>query len=314
VPVPAPVPASEPPSISIDLEDGTSTVPDLNFTDPSSMVSQGLAGLGLTNDSPPQPEANTSSISKAVIEEAIPLEDQMGAQNARPGMSMTPSLFEKAAKPPIQTNHSPDVIDSNLIKEMTSPIPQGGYVYIFKSPARKLVKIGKATDVNLRQKQIQTGCQLAYFDQVEVGSVHVKHPDRVAKLVHLELENFRARMICQYHEHEATREAVEQEHKEWFDVSEIVALESVLLWSDFVDQAYTSEGALTENWARMLTLLPNPTSAEIDSLEKGLKSLEAGDAIEVKIHHELRALRYRSWIKGQIWTSSRQAHSGTKGP
>lgn len=293
MPVPAPVPASEPPSISIDLEDGTSTVPDLNFTDPSSIVSQGLAGLGLTNDSPPQPEANTSSISKAVIEEAIPLEDQMGAQNARPGMN---------------------VIDSNLIKEMTSPIPQGGYVYIFKSPARKLVKIGKATDVNLRQKQIQTGCQLAYFDQVEVGSVHVKHPDRVAKLVHLELENFRARMICQYHEHEATREAVEQEHKEWFDVSEIVALESVLLWSDFVDQAYTSEGALTENWARMLTLLPNPTSAEIDSLEKGLKSLEAGDAIEVKIHHELRALRYRSWIKGQIWTSSRQAQSGTKGP
>jgi hypothetical protein len=312
--VPAPIPASEPSSISIDSEDGTSTVPDLKSTDPSSVMSQGLAGLGLTNDSPPQPEANTSSISKAVIEETIPLEGQMSAQHARPGMSMTPSLFENAAKLPIQTNHSPYVIDSNLIEEMTSPIPQGGYVYIFKSPARKLVKIGKATDVNLRKKQIQTGCQLAYFDQVEVGSVYVKHPDRVAKLVHLELENFRARMICQDHEHEATREAVEQEHKEWFDVSEIVALESVLLWSDFVDQAYTSEGALTENWARMLTLLPIPTSAEIDSWEKGLKSLEAGDAIEVKIHHELRALRYRSWIKGQIWTSSRQAQSGTKGP
>jgi hypothetical protein len=308
------IPASEPPSISIDLEDGTSTVPDLKSTDPSSTMSQGLAGLGLTNDSPPHPEPNTSSISKAVIEEAIPHEDQFGCQNARPGMNMTPSLFEKAAKSPFQNYHFPDVIDSNLIKEMTSPIPQGGYVYIFKSPARKLVKIGKVTDVNLRKKQIQTGCQLAYFDQVEVGSVHVKHPDRVAKLVHLELENFRARMLCQCHRHKATREAVEQEHKEWFDVSEIVALESVLRWSDFVDQAYTSEGALTENWARMLTLLPNPTSPEIHSLEKGLGGLEAGDAIEVKIHHELRALRYGSWIKGQIWTSSQQAQSRTEGP
>ena len=308
MPVSAPVPASEPPSISIDLEDGTSTVPDLKSTDLSSTMSQGLAGLGLTNDSPPQPEANTSSISKAIIEEAIPHEDQFGSQNARPGMSMPQSPFEIAAK------LTPDAIDSNLIKEMTSPIPQGGYVYIFKSPTRKLVKIGKATDVNLRKKQIQTGCQLAYFDQVEVGSVHVKHPDRVAKLVHLELENFRARMFCQCRRHEATREAVEQEHKEWFDVSEIVALESVLLWSDFVDQAYTSEGALTDNWPRMLTSLPNPTPQEIYSLEKGLKGLEVGDAIEVKIHHELRALRYKSWIKGQIWTSSQQAQSGTKGP
>jgi hypothetical protein len=300
VPVSAPVPASEPLSISIDLEDSTRTFPDLKSTDPSSTMSQGLAGLGLTNDSPPQPEANTSSISKAIIEEAIPHEDQFGFQNARLGMSMPQWPFEKAAK------LSPDDIDSNLIKEMASPIPQGGYVYIFKSPNRKLVKIGKATDVNLREKQIQTGCQLAYFDQVEVGSVHVKHPDRVAKLVHLELENFRAEMFCQYHQHEATREAVEQEHKEWFDVSEIVALESVLLWSDFVDQAYTSEGALTENWARMLTSLPNPTPPEIHSLEKGLKGLrglrglEVGDEIEVKIHHELRALRYKSWIKGQI--------------
>lgn len=297
MPVPAPVPAPEPPSTGIDLEDGTSTVSDSKSTDASAIMSQGLADLGLTDDPPPQPEADTSSISKAVIEEAIPLEDQMGAQNARPGMSTTPSLFEKAAKPSIQTHHSRDVIDSNLIKEMTSPIPQGGYVYVFKSPTRKLVKIGKATDVNLRKQQIQAGCQLQDLDQVEVGSVHVKHPDRVAKLVQLELENFRARITCQHHQHGASSEAVEQEHREWFDVSEIVALESVQLWRDFVDQAYTSEGTITENWATMLTLLPKPSPAEILSLEKGLG---AGDAIEVKIHHELRALRYRSWVTSQI--------------
>lgn len=279
-------------SPSNNSENGASTTSDLGATDTSVTMSKVFTNLELTDDHL-QPVADASSVSKIVVEEPIQLEDQMGAQNVQSGKITTPSLSGEAAQPPIQ-NYSQDIIDSNLLKEMSSPIPQGGCVYISKSLDGKLVKIGrKAIDVNSHKQQIQAGCQLQDLDQVEVQSVHVKNPERVAKLVHLELQNFRAKNPRDSHQHVPSSEPVGQGPSEWFDVSESVAIKSVELWRDFVDQAYTSEGTIKENWARALTLLPKPSSSEIRFLGSSLGVRHEDDIV---LHHWLRHDRYRNWM------------------
>jgi hypothetical protein len=253
-------------------------------------VSEAFSNLRLS-DQLPELVADASSVLEADIQEAIPHEDQPGAQNPQPRISTTPSLLGKTAQPTIRS-YSQETIDNKLIKEMSSTIPRGGYVNIFKSPNGKLVKIGNATDVNLRKQQIQAGCQLKDLDQVRVSSIYVEHPERVTRLVHLELLNFGAKIPC-HRQHGAGREAVEQEHREWFDVSESVAVESVQVWRDFADHAYTSEGILKENWANWIAMLAKPGSIEIDLLEQGLGD---DDGIDAKLHHLLRSGRYRTWI------------------
>jgi hypothetical protein len=282
--VPAAVAAAPQPALA-----SLSTASGLKPTDTSTM-SEAFNCLRLTSELP-QPVADASSVLQAVTEEVTPLEAQTRAQNAPPGMSATPPLSEEATKSST-VSHSQETIDSNLIKEMTSPIPHGGYVYILKSFERNLVKIGKYTDLNLLLQQIKVECQLKSLVPVEVGSIYVKHPERVAKLVHLELQNFRARTTCQ-HQHGASDEAVEQEHTQWFDVLESVAVRSVKLWRDFVNLAYTTEGAVSKDWAGYITTLPKPSSLEILYLEKGLGD---GDETEIKLHHELRLLRYTEWV------------------
>ena len=261
-PVLGPAPTLELFSTSNNSEDRASKTSDLGATDTPATMSKIFTNLELTDDHL-QPVADASSVS------------------------------EVAAQPPIQ-NYSQDIIDSNLLKEISSPIPQGGCVYVSRSLDGKLVKIGrKATDINNCKQQIQTGCQLQDLDEVEVQSVHVKHPERVAKLVHLELQNFRAKITQDRHQHVPSSEPVAQDSSEWFDVSESVAIKSVLLWRDFVGQAYTSEGTIKENWARSLTSLPKPSSSEIRFLGS---SFEVGDSDDIVLHHWLRHDRYRDWM------------------
>lgn len=133
-------------------------------------------------------ETIASSASK---EESIPQEQNTVTQDSRPKAPTTLPSSQGAIQ---QTNriHSQDIIDKELIKEMNSPYLLGGYVHIFTSPHRKLCKIGKATDINIRKQQCQAGCQLQDFDQANMIAIRTKFPERVTKLVHLELQNFRA--------------------------------------------------------------------------------------------------------------------------
>ena len=228
-----------------------------------------------------------SSVNTADAEDAAVSEDPRSDQTAQPPHSSAPSTSQRALKQLVPIVHQ-GVIDGNIIKEIRSSIPTGGYVYIFKSVSRNLVKIGKATDVARRKNQIKTGCQLEDLDEVESDSYHVKYPERVEKLVHLELQNFRVKFICQH------SQEIEQEHREWFDVPENVAVQSVRRWRDFVETAYTPEGTIKEHWAKKATLMPNSSSPERRYLMTGLDQSNKND---LEKHHQLRHERYRNWIQ-----------------
>jgi T5orf172 domain len=174
-------------------------------------------------------------------------------------------------------------------------------MYITKSldrnTGRNLVKIDKGTDLDLKylnKARTDAGCQLQALDLVLVDLIHVKHPERAVKLVDTELENFRAKLDCQHRQSEVTSYAGEQEHRNWFDIPENVAIESVRRWRDFVHEAYNSAGTIKDKWVQMATLLPKPSHSEIQSLERGLLT---GDEKSIALHHELRNSRYKQWIR-----------------
>ncbi|KAL5327987.1 hypothetical protein ACEPPN_005693 [Leptodophora sp. 'Broadleaf-Isolate-01'] len=191
--------------------------------------------------------------------------------------------------------NSQDIIDKELIEEMNARHSKGGYVHIFESPSRKLCKIGGAAPIYARRRQLQAGCQLQDFDHVTVTSTFTMFPQRVTKLVHLELQNFRAKLSCEGRHHpEFDDDTVRSEHREWFDVTSIVAMHSVFMWCEFTRLAYTSNGTIKEEWAERLTLLPKPSSVEISLLKN---TAEGGNVPDVEAYHSERRKRYDRWIK-----------------
>ena len=144
--------------------------------------------------------------------------------------------------------------------EIKSPIKGGGYVHIISS--RNLLKIGKATDVICRKKQIERKCQLGDLEEVEIGRRYTTYPERVQRLVRLELQNFQAKFNCS-HPRGWNSQEVEQEHREWFDVPERVVIQSVMRWRGFVDKAYTSDGTITEHWGRMTLSMLGPEFPDV---------------------------------------------------
>lgn len=233
-----------------------------------------------------------SWVNAADAKDAAVSKDTRSDQTAQPQQSSAPLTFQRDLKLPVPIIHQ-GVIDGTISEEICSSIPRGGYVYIFKSADRNLVKIGKATNVARRKQQIRTGCQLEDLDEVDSGSYHIRYPERVERLVHLELLNFRANVICQ-HLRGNSSEEIEQEHREWFDVPEDVAVQSVQRWREFVEKAYTPEGTIREHWARKATLMPRSSSLERRYLKTGL---EEGNESDLKRHHQLRHERYRDWME-----------------
>jgi hypothetical protein len=281
-------PAIEPLGTSNNLRAEASTASDLKFSNYSNTPFGGVSNSRLTDKSP------LAGVPEPVLKKVIPSGQELGAQAPKAQKSAIPSFSEEEVQPSIKT-YSQDIIDSSLVKQMKLPIPVSGKVYIFKSPDKKLVKIGYASNINLRKEQQQIGCQLQYYDQVEVDSMHCKHPVRVARLVHLELHNFRANLGCQGHHQKVGKynDLIEREHGQWFDVDEGVAIQSVRLWRDFVDQVYTSEGTIKENWAKRMTLLPKPSGAETFYLESRLGGSGGNDSA---YHHWWRNHRYTTWF------------------
>jgi hypothetical protein len=278
----------EPLGTSNNLRAEASTASDLKFSNYSNMPFGPVFNSRLTDKSP------LAEVPEPVFKKVIPSGEELGAQEPKAQKSAISSLSEEEVQPSIKI-HSQDLIDSSLVMEMNLEIPVGGKVYIFKSLDKKLVKIGQATNINIRKEQQQIGCQLQYFDQVEVDSVHCKHPVRVARLVHLELHNFRANISCQGNHQEVGKykELVEGEHGEWFDVDEGVAIESVRLWRDFVEQAYTPEGTIKEEWAKRMASLSKPSFFETCYLERGLGGSGGNDLAS---HHWWRNFRYTTWF------------------
>src|SRR5262249_36740141 len=107
---------------------------------------------------------------------------------------------------------------SEMRKLLMSPIEQSGFVYILTThwKSRPMVKIGIAKDVEQRLQKLSKECCSPRLGKMEVfARIEVKLRSRVEKLVHKELQAFRA-----------SPNWCNKEHREFFYVPPEVAKES----------------------------------------------------------------------------------------
>lgn len=192
---------------------------------------------------------------------------------------------------------SQDIIDKRLFVEILKPLPRWVKIekFVEKSNKRTLLKISTESS----KSKFECPHQFQYLGPVDV--ITAKDPERVANLVHAELENFLAKLGPQHCKQCGLSNS--RGNLEWYDIDESVAIKSVQMWCDFVKLAYTSDGSLEAKWWRRIqanNLFPKPSDAETEYLKQGLST--AGE-LNIASHHELRNSRYRKWLtEGQAST------------
>jgi hypothetical protein len=201
--------------------------------------------------------------------------------NHSPGRATHKNSKQKAKRPQKEPPKTNDIILAEKIENfMKAPINVSSKVYVVlaRIGSAEYVKIGITTDLAARMTQLST-CGM--FEELNVRySSEVKYRQKVEKLIHLELDHFLWRGVCPCGTH----------HREWFDVNEHVAMQTVERWIDFVKHAYNSNGTLRDHWSNSLAQL-KATVPKSDSEETILRiAREPG-------HHELRHKRYQSWLE-----------------
>jgi hypothetical protein len=272
------------------LESHSFAAPDSEPKDSPASASKSLGKLGIAEHSSHSGNSLLPSM-KMAVDESVSLDEtrnQEWQSRARKASSFkTPSL------PPYPAR-SPEDIDQDMIQTIKSRNSPERCVYVFQSLNEELIRIGTATTVTHPPTSFAQArhCSLADLDRVEFEVIEVKQfHERVLSLVYLELANFRVQATCQ-HEIEGWEE---EEHRQWFKVPGMVALQSIRLWREFVNKAYTSEGSMRDDWAKLYTSTPLPKPREFELLKLGLK---VGDVSALNVHHYLRHERYENWIRG----------------
>ncbi|KAF2174732.1 hypothetical protein K469DRAFT_771439 [Zopfia rhizophila CBS 207.26] len=153
----------------------------------------------------------------------------------------------------------PCVVDGCIRNEIEKDVPtKFGYVYILRAPRYfqglkvplpPLVKIGKALDVEKRINEIKSRCGIPHLERVQDNKDRpVKLYEKLEKLVHAELGNFRVVFDCSG-KCQKRKNGVSTEHTEWFNVPEDVALKTVQRWRKFVmAEPYREDGKLKDCW------------------------------------------------------------------
>lgn len=157
-------------------------------------------------------------------------------------------LKKRKRKPEKDINKSPKSLSGSGENEMDK-----GWVYIFASAdqAPGYVKIGYSKDVEVRkQSWEECGLELKELDDEDENAFY--HFKIVESLVHAELYNERRRYNCSSHK------KYPRGHKEWFEIEESKALESVRRWRRWVvkQKPFDDEGMLTPGWSRRLEIIP----------------------------------------------------------
>lgn len=131
-----------------------------------------------------------------------------------------------------------------------SPFKEG-YVYIFKAPkyfrekhksGQEIVKIGKSTQITDRVSTLKKTCGIYDLEIIEDDQcISHRWYHMLGQLVQAEFERFNYKFTCQ----------CKTEHREWFAVSETVALHAVRRWRKFIhEEPYDNNGRLLEHWRK----------------------------------------------------------------
>jgi len=220
----------------------------------------------------------------------------------------TPSLYEPSiqyslpdpdAKSKNDTTLIPVIIDTYIREAIKKPVTKEGSAYILKAPEyfekkypgeTPLVKIGVSTDVPRRINDLRKSCGLFGLEQVE-DNENIRHRlyYKVEELVHTELANFNRLFKCG----RCKTKGKDTEHREWFAVSEEVALTTVQRWRSFVlldPPPYDDNGILTDHWSEMLEI-------------RNVIWQQGGD--ERYDDHEKRNSRWERWLQEEIRATNR---------
>lgn len=174
------------------------------------------------------------------------------------------------SKPPARRSPSTDTqrtdlpfeVDQRLKNFLRKPRPLGsskttGCVYIFRDTTRpELLKIGCTEAQPVARKDvIGRSCTAnSTLIQLANNTIPNRHFKRVENLVHMELGHFRRRWYC---------DKCRRNHREWFEVTEETARQTVQKWMRFVRQEpWDFDNNLNQFWERKLKAMPNPASDE----------------------------------------------------
>lgn len=154
-------------------------------------------------------------------------------------------------------------VDTSGKTPRASALEEDGYIYIFRSkpdafPGSKYVKIGMTKQTpEKRKRKWENQCNFECILIEDAKDKRFLHPQAVERIIHTELYNERRKYTCNECGHGHDLElgadgvrATATEHGEWFEITEVKALEVVNKWRDWVinTDPYRPDGSLRARW------------------------------------------------------------------
>lgn len=193
----------------------------------------------------------------------------------------------------------PRQIDQVIRDIITGQKTPGGYTYVLRAPQYfqnrdpplpPLVKIGKSKDVQARMSKLRHQCKIPDLSRVtDREEVIIDEFEKVEIIVHAALQNFQRDPECKVCKSKG--KGLDTCHKEWFNVSEDVALQTVQLWRKFAEQKpWDQDGIIKDYWVVML------------------RDMEAADEKEEWDDPQRQNERWAKWLDDAIKGKKRLNH------
>jgi hypothetical protein len=187
-----------------------------------------------------------SSIMSPIQITSLPEREEQSAGYANDEPSSTGTMPEKGLE--ADPGKSDEKVRAKLRESLTSSQIEDstpGYIYIFRDPAKpNQVKIGKSKRIYQRHERIQNNCVpglIVCYPGLEVFGEH-----RAEMLCGAELDGLRKEYPCSQCRNQNGHARI---HREWFEVSEELALQVVQKWTNFMRmKPYDSDRGLTDFW------------------------------------------------------------------
>lgn len=159
---------------------------------------------------------------------------------------VVPLSYALGFSPYLPKKHAGLPVHQHLFAEVTKPLGKNtkeGFIYAFWDKGHfGKVKIGRTDDLDQRLETWTIKCKREFtYHHSTYGGVPTKvlHCCRIERLIHIELKEYRKQRRC---------EACEQNHIEWFEVSEAHVGKVYQKWQSWVLQKPYALNHLSQRW------------------------------------------------------------------
>jgi hypothetical protein len=136
----------------------------------------------------------------------------------------------------------PSALRKAISKPLGSKGLERGHIYVFWETGKfGKVKIGRTDNLERRLKEWNGKCGRPHEYHPASGRdlVEIRHVDRVERLMHLELKDYRMERYC---------EKCKVTHNEWFQVEEALVVQVFLKWKSWIEQEPYALDSDTGKW------------------------------------------------------------------